>query len=223
MLFSHKQQLHFRSRSLWIQTLFVCFFWIPSSKMNSAPLLLIPRWTGNKVQASCELVDPLRPPESQNICKPQFVDDRNKVFIPFYYSCCFVIYSAWVYISLDHPAGSIEAFQKTARCSASRTLTAEPEDWFPCCITAQRTVTITRWNLLMIFTFTLRFSLWRQGTTCTLPDLAALWRKEADTTELCLEYSLPLLFYGWMEGLDGFPHRAAQLFWEILITHHEGC
>lgn len=111
MLFIHKQQLHFRSRSLWIQTLFVCFFWIPSSKMNSAPLLLIPRWTGNKVQASCELVDPLRPPESQNICKPQFVDDRNKVFIPFYYSCCFVIYSAWVYISLDHPAGSIEAFQ----------------------------------------------------------------------------------------------------------------
>ena len=32
----------------------------------------------------------------------------------------------------------------------------------------------------------------------------------------------PLLFYGWMERLDGFPYSAAQLLWGILINHHEG-
>lgn len=48
------------------------------------------------------------------------------------------------------------------------------------------------------------------GTTCALPDERAGPQgggKEVDSTGLCLEYSPPpLLFYGWMEEFDGFPH-----------------
>lgn len=90
--------------------------------------------------------------------------------------------------------------REPALSASSRTQSAEPEEeWFPCCILAQTTVTITVWIFLMAFTFTLRFALCRGGTTCTLPDKSGLWGEEADSTGLCLEYS-PLPAVLWMNG-----------------------
>lgn len=84
--------------------------------------------------------------------------------------------------------------------ASNRILSAQPEEWFPCCITAERTVTITIWTLLMIFTFTLRFLLWKGGTTCTLPDKSVhRGGREVDSTGLCLEYSPPPAVL-WMDG-----------------------
>lgn len=94
--------------------------------------------------------------------------------------------------------------EEAALCSQAFLHPAEhcqqkPEELFPCCITADRTVTITIWILLMIFTFTLRFSLSRGETTCTLPDKSVLRGKEMDSMGLCLEYSLPPAVL-WMGG-----------------------
>lgn len=69
----------------------------------------------------------------------------------------------------------------------------------------------------MIFTFTLRFPLWRRGTTCTLPDKPD--PRGGKKQAVFGIFPSPCCFYGWVEGVDGFPHQAAQLLWEVLITH----
>lgn len=128
---------------------------------------------------------------------------HNKVLTPIYYSCYFVTYyHRWDYISLDHPACSIETFQKTVQWAAKpfciqQNTVSSARRMFPCCVPAEGTV--TRWIFLMIFTFTLRFPLWRGGTTCTLPDKSFLEGKGAGKLGLCLVYSLPSAV-GWMDG-----------------------
>lgn len=66
------------------------------------------------------------------------ISAHNKVLIPFYSSCYFVIHSRWDYISLDHPASSIETFHKTVQWAAR-----------PLCIT-QNTVSRARGTVPML-------------------------------------------------------------------------
>jgi len=97
--------------------------------------------------------------------------------------------------------------------AASRTLSAEPEEWFPCIITVERTVKITIWNLLMIFTVALRFPLWRGGTTCTLPDKSVLRGKKQTASGYVWNIPLALLFYRW-KNLMGFPTKLPSCYGE---------
>lgn len=89
--------------------------------------------------------------------------------------------------------------------------------------TAERSATITERVLLMIFTFTLRFTLWRQGTTCAFARHVCSHGEESDSTGCVWNTLFLLLFYGWLNGIDGFPHWAAQLLWGTLINHHDWC
>lgn len=67
----------------------------------------------------------------------------------------------------------------------------------------------------MIFTFMLRFPLWRGGTTCTLPDKSVLSRGKKQAAWGCVwNIPFPLLFYGCWKDLMGFPIELPSCFGE---------
>lgn len=100
----------------------------------------------------------------QNPTHTLFIDAHNGVLISFYYWCYFVIYSFPRPPSTFNRSTSEEAaVGSQAFLHAAEHCQHEPEELFPCCITADRTVTITVWTLLMIFTFTLRFFFVERG------------------------------------------------------------
>lgn len=222
MLFNHKQQFDFQFRSLWIQTLFILLlillFCTPTSKMNLAPLLLIPRWTGNKVQASCELVDPVKPPESQNICRPQpswitLIKHSSAFFIIHVALSCALHESKF---PPDHPAGSIEDFRR--QCSVQP---AEP--WQTDSHAASQHKEFNNNKMTFVNDFHIRTEV---SSVQTGNHLHAA-RHGSSREESGWQYRVMFGIFPppaalWKDSM-GFPTELPSCFGEILITHHEGC
>lgn len=126
-----------------------------------------------------------------------FIDARNKVLIPFYYSCYFVIYVRWDCISHpDHPACSIEALQKTVQWAArpfciQQNTVSRARRMVPMLYHSRKNCNNNNMDFVNDFHIHTEVSSVEGGTTCTLPDKSVLGGKETDSMGLCLEYSLP--------------------------------
>lgn len=117
----------------------------------------------------------------------------------FYYSCNFVTYCRLDCKSADHPACSMGDFFRRLLHQP------EPGEQFPCFITTQRSVTITIWCLLMIFTVTLMVSFVETGNHLYFARRSFLSWNETDRVGSFSVYSFPLLLFYWWKDRILFP------------------